>query len=523
MDFNPPAQSPVSIWERFNPRHLSLADKIAKATNQANDLSGLFANAQMGYSPDDQEKMEMEGRLKELSGQFVESTKDLDDSAYQQATEQFMAQFGAPAPQRQTAQLQQPNLLQSGFALLGAVLDPKNAAQIVSQPFEFQLGDQQRRQGQNDQAYADQLRTRKEGIDAAETRMTIEERKLGKAQMSQDRQSNMIRQQMADIESRLGKLDTKKQQEINHAFGQWGSANTPDEKLISGRRLQRILGDSGLAPTDQEIESAVQGLQNENSRHANTEWEKALGSELNAFGEVDEARSGQMETQRQAIAKRYGIDPNNLRVTPTAKTLKAQAQLLANEKFTFLKSKTKEDFKLKWANYQIAKQRAATYAEAVANGFMLGNVRNQISMGHLQMRGIESATKDMVTASQKEFRSLVNDLKALSEQPPSPENQKKIAQKRAELNQLTLPVAEELGLTPGEILKDPFKVMDTILQAIDDEETNRKAEMEGVAPFMKGEIDPTTKGVQSTRPGKRPPRKKQPAPGKVPSGWKYSG
>lgn len=519
MDFNLPVQSPnQSIYERFKPTHLALADQIAKQARQKNDLGGLMANAQMGLDVDAQEKAELEQRLADMSMQFTEATKDLDDKAYQEASAKFMEAQGMAPPQRQQAQLNNPNLAQSGFALLAAVLDPQNAAQIVSQPFNAQLQDQQVRQGQNDQAYVDQARAQQAQTNAAETKMIVEERKLGKAQNSQDRQAQNIRVAMGDIEKRIAKLDDRKQAAINQAYTGWNAANKPDEKITAGRRLQAALKGTGLEPTDEEIQNAAQGLMAENSRYAAQEWENALKNE-SLFGEIPEERAKDFENQRLAIAKRYGIDPQNLRAVPTGKTIAAQKLALAQDQFSFLKTKTADDFKLKWANLQVAKQRAQTYAQAVANGYSLGSVRNQISAGHLAAREFEASIKSAGKSVKSQLQGYIDKLKVESD----PEKAAKI---RADMNLFIQNTAQEFGMTPQEVMANPLKAMDTFMKSLDEQEEEIQYNPE--KDQFAGEIPGSTKPISLPVPGsakpnpKTKPKAATKKPG-VPKGWGWSG
>jgi hypothetical protein len=530
MDTNLNVQSPNeqvrSIYERFHPRMLWLADKVATQSRQKNDLGSLFYNAkELGMTPDDQERTQLETQLQQKTQMFVDATKELDDSAYEQAAQKFMQEQAAPYPQRQTAQLQNPNAMQSAFAILGAVLDPKNAAQTVSQPFLHQSQDQQVRQGQMDQQFGDEVRQRGERINTAETLMNLEDRKLGRAQSSQDRQASIIDRQIRDIQTRMEKLDQRSQMAVEKAYSAYNAANTPSEKRIAGARLQAVLAKSmpELVPSDEEIMSAVQELQNQNSRFASQEWEKALSSELNLFGEVNDARAGELDTQRIAIANRYGIDPANLRTTPTGKTIAAQKLALTQQQFSFLKTKTAEDFKIKWANLQVARQRAETYAQAVANGFALGGVRNQISAGHLTMRQYEASIKAAGTGAKAEMMEMLGKIKKESD----PE---KAAKLRADLNLFIQNTAEELGLTPEEVFRDPLGAIDRLIKGMDEQQPQQDT------PDLSGFIGPNgtkltanpnpniwdepKKPASKPKPVRKPTPKKQ-AP-KLPSGWKGS-
>jgi hypothetical protein len=532
-DINSPVQIPVqspldslkqsSVYERFSPRHLWLADQVAQNSRAKNDLGGLFANAQMGYTPDDQEKMNLEGRLQELTQQFVDSTKHLDDSAYQQAANDFMAKMGAPAPQRQTAGLNNPNLFQSGFALLAAALDPRHAAEAVSQPFAYQLQDQQTRQGQLDQQFGDQVRTQQQGLNAAESRMTLEERKLGREQASQDRQSNAIRQVMGDIQARLTKIDSNERAAINQAFSLYQSANRADEKQIAGQRLQVLLGKSSdpalraLAPTDNEIAGAADSLRAEAARYASQEWEKAMAGEAR-FGEVPESRFNDLEAQRYAIAKRYGIDPANLRVTRTGKTIQGENLALAQDKFKFLKSKTADDFKLKWANYQLAKERTQMYGQAIANNLALGLDRNAIAEGNLRMRGLEFSARDMLKSGLGQLKALKSKVDAaatLAARSPSDANDTALEKARIEMEQFIKDSAGDLGIDLTEALRDPVGTMQKLIDGLDQQAKDREIEVQGAMtgvsstgnpvqnpkstkPFAVGDIGGSGKGTKPT-------------------------
>lgn len=523
LNVQSPNEQVRSIYERFHPRMIALADKVALASRQKNELGSLMYNAkELGMTSEDQEKSELQRSLQEKTAMFVDATKDLDDSAYQQASEKFLKEQASPYPQRQTAQLNTPNAMQGGLALLAAVLDPQNAAQTIAQPFLYQSQDQQVRQGQNDQQYGDQLRERNERIGSAETRMNVEERRLGKAQNSQDRQAAVIDRQIRDIQDRIEKLDQRKQTAINHAYSAYNAANTPSEKRVAGQRLQTLLRSymPEIAPADEEIASSVRELEMVNDRFASQEWEKALGAELNLFGEVEETRGVDLERQRIAIAQRYGIDPNNLRTVPTGKTIASQKLALAQQRFGFLKSKTAEEFKVKWANLQVARQRAMTYAQAVANGYALGGMRNEISMGHLQMRQYESQLKATAKGAKSIIQGYVDKLK----QESDPE---KAAKLRADLNLFLQNTAGEFGIDPGEWVANPLGTMQKFMDSLEEEAPEMPdlgippagVEFDGVnPPTLTG---PIGKPTAVKKPAKKPVAKNKPAskPVKLPPGW----
>lgn len=521
--FTLPVQSPnKSIWEKHSGRHLALANQLANSARERVDLGQLMANARDGLTVEDQDRMEQEQRLKELTAQFVDATKDLDDDEYERAANDFAIAQGAPMPQRQRAELQTPNLMQSGFALLGAILDPQNAAQIVSQPFQYQLSEQQRQQGLNDQGYADQVRARGEAIDAAGARYQIEERRLGKAQASQDRKANMIRTQMGDVQRSIDKKDAERWGVIEKLFGEFNDAKTAEGKRIIGKALQQMTRGTGIEIPDQEIEAEAQAVHQLNAAKATRDWETALKAEVNAFGEIAPGRAAELNTQREAIASGYKVDPQILRTPPDGKTLAAEKLALAERQFSFLKTKSAQDFKVKWANYQVAKQRANSYAESVNNGYYLGKERNRIADGNLQLRAMELSMKDLATAAQKQYQSIINELNVLGNLPPSKENNEKILRKRSELQVLLENVAHEMGITTQEIMADPMGAISRFAKELTESETDM-GNVKVVLPPA-GNEPPATKTEQQ-----RPNRKKtkKPAPmyqgGGLPKGWTVRG
>lgn len=522
LDVQSPLAGVQSIFERFNPRHLALADEIAKRSQEKNDLGGLYMNAKNGITVDVQDKMNLESKLAELTANFTEANKDLDETQFRNASDQFIAEVTGKQPQREEAKLENPNALQSGFALLGSVLFPDQAADIAAVPFQYQLAERERKQGVNDQRYSDQVRQRGERIDAAQTKMTVEERRLGKQEASRDRNLSNIRMMMGDVQDRISKLDTRIQASIQQAYSQYNAANTPEEKMRSGQRLQQILGSvqPELAPTNEEIQKDAQYLQNQNVQKASQQWELAMRDEANAFGEVSEQRAAELENQRRSIAQAYGIDVNVLRPVRTGKTLAAEKFALTQKQFAFLKTKTAEDFKLKWANYQVAKDRAQTYAQAVANGFYLGTGRLGVAQGHLSMRQAEFEAKGVLNSSQGEMQKLLDEnakWSSIYAKFPTEENKKKADKAKSELQSFGMQIATEFGISEQEIMSDPLGTIKKVIELMDEEEQNQE---EGFAPFapLQGQINPTPK---PSNPKAKP--KPKPKPKGLPSGWRYNG
>ena len=449
----------LSLYEKFPPRIIGLAEQFAKKSNENNDLQGFMSNARMGIAPDDQEKVMQEQRLAELTQQFAQSTQELDDTEYQQAAEQFAAKFGAPMPQRKQAELQNISPIQGLFSVLGMALNPEFAGDIGAATLQGNVNERDRQQGINDQQYNDQLRQREEGIQGAQAKMTIEERRLGKRESSQDRQASLINRQISDTKEAISKLDERQQKVLQAAMSRYQNANTPAEKAKAGRELQSLLGkDSPFAPTEDEIAKDVQQLSLVNNNKARLDWESALNHETDDFGQVSDARFKDLESQRIAIAQAYGIDPNTLRKTPTERTLKEEAQAFAHEKFAFLKDKTAEDFKLKYAKFQFEKQKAQNNMAVQADRLKLGYgnlnqraIANQLATIRLR----EKEVGDSAASQVKKLQGLVNVAAAKAAANPTDSNNGKLAEARAVLNQFVQETAQELGISPDDFVKDP--------------------------------------------------------------------
>ena len=514
-----------TLYERFQPRHIALAEQVAQNARQKSDLGNLMYNAQLGVTPDEQEKNELQQRLNDLTAQFVESTKDLDDSQYQQAAQDFVAKVGGPMPQRQTANLDNPNLMQSGFALLAAALDPGHAAQTVSQPLLYQQQRQQETQGRLDQNFALDMQSRKEGINAAETRMNVEERKLGKAQASQDRQSAMLDRQIRNVQDSLDKLEQRQQVAINQAFTNYNSANKPDEKMIAGKRLQALLLNvsdpniRALAPDDATLTQTVESLRAESSLNAARMLDQSIKQKY-IDGIVDEADVQTFEKQAQEIAKMFGISRDALPSIQTGRTVMAGRLKLAEEQFGFLKTKTREDFKIKWAQLQVARQRAETYAQAVANGFQLGTGRLNVMQGNLAMRQYESSLKAAGKSAKATVQEMLDKIKKESDP-------KAAAKLHADLNLYLQNTAQELGLDLSEYAADPLGAIGKVIDALNEQEQSTQYNPD--TQELKGEIPgstapfPVNPGSSKQTPRKPAPKKQSRPVGKLPSGWKYSG
>lgn len=502
-----------SVYSKFSPKHIALGEQFAKRATENNDLGGFMSNARMGLGPEEQSRMDLEQKLAGLTQQFTDATKDLDDNAYRQAAEQFKAKFGAPMPERKQAQLQAPNALQSGFAILGMALNPEYASDIAAATLQGNVQARDQQQQRFDQEFDDQTRKQDKELRGAQAGMDIERRALDDAQNNQQAKLGVLDRQIRDVQSAIEKLDEKDRKTLEGAKERYDRANLPGEKLKAGRELQELLGKGNpLAPTDEEIAQDVQQITARNLTSASTVWNATIKSHLNEFGEVDDVNFKNLEEQRLAVATQFGINPDILRKTPTGRTIKEEQIQLSRDKFGFLKEKTAEDFKVKWANLQIAKQRANTYQQAVSNGLSMGMTRNQIAAGHLAIRNVEAQAKAVANSAMSQVKNLIGKIGKETD----PDKQAKL---RGELNMLAQELAGEFGMDPSQFIKNPIAAIQEFTRLMQEEEENRKAQLEGVAPMpvdLSGVIGNAGTG---TKPSKVP--SKQSAYNTTKSGIKY--
>jgi murein DD-endopeptidase MepM/ murein hydrolase activator NlpD len=465
----PGFEVPLSVYEQFKPRFAGLADQFAKARNETSDLQAFMFNArELGMDSDTQDRVNKEKRLTELVQQFTESTKDLDDTEYQKAAQDFAQKMGAPMPQRQEARLQQVNPIQGLFSVLGMALNPEFAGDIATATLQGGIKERDRQQGINDQKYGDDIRNRNADIGNAQEVLSLEERRLGKREASRDRQLGLLDRQIRDLRDGIEKLDEKDRKTLEGAHGRYERANLPGEKLKAGRALQQLLGkDNPLAPSDAEIDYDVKQLERKNLSLARNDWESSLKNEINQFGQVSDARFKDLEAQRTEIAFAYGINPDVLRKTPTERTLKEEQMKLAEDKFSFLKGSKRQELKIKWANLKVAQARAATYAQAVANGYGLGLGNLQQRQFSNELSSIRLRAKEFGDTAASQLKTLQNDVNVAATKAaanPTDANNGKLAEARAMLDQFLQETAQELGVSPGDFLKDPAGTVKKMFQ-----------------------------------------------------------
>jgi hypothetical protein len=373
------------------------------------------------------------------------------------------------------------------------------------------IKERDRQQELNDQKYGDDIRNRNDSLNNAQNILEIEERRLGKRESSQNRKLTLLDRQIQDVKSGLSKLDERSQKRIESATNRYFQANTPGEKEQAGRDLQALLGKgSPYAPTDDLIARDVQRLESENIAKASAAWEKVLDNELKQFGQISDARFKVLEDQRISLANGYGLEVGMLRKTPTERTLKEEQMKLAEDKFEFAKGAKRQELKLKWANLQVAKQRAATYAQAVANGYNLGFGNLQQRQFSNDLARIRVAAKEYGISAAGELKTLqkaVKDAATDAASNPTDANNGKLAEARGRLNQFIQDTAGELGISDGDFLKDPYG---SVKRMFSDEGEIEVPSVPGLPQYDPEAGDKLHRAINSTKPFQVNPPKPKP-------------
>lgn len=521
---------PQSIYERFQPHHLWLADQFANSSNQRMDLDGVMNNSMQGMSIDQQDQMDreqkaageqqmQEARLQQLSGQLAQSMQHLDDSQFKQALETLKQQVNSPHAQLQQAPLENPNALQSGFALLGAALFPKQAGDIGASPFQAQLKSQQDQQALNNQNYAIQEKNRSEGISNAQDIASLEGQQYRNQLDNQTRTQNNIQTQMTQVQNQLARLDQQHQQAIEKAYTEFDRANTYQEKLISGKRLQFILKGTGLEPSDQEIDQAAQTEKLKSMDRARLDADSFI-KRFSQDGVVDDADAAQINEHYRQTEKLYGLPDGYLGKAPTYETVRAQSLKLAQDRFQFVKGATRQRLEMAWANLHVAEQRQQTYATSVANQAALGqgNLDQRAYSNQLDLYKIQTgqAFKDYAKESLPAIKQLKDDVDVatkVAQSNPSQANNDAVVKAQAKLDNVLRDISERAGISTFDILKDPEGTIKRITQ------TGSPAETPPSVPST-----PQIDATGAVKPGKgsnSPPLTFDPLKGKIgPGGTK---
>jgi hypothetical protein len=311
----------ISPYEKHPPRFLGLADQFAKYRNKTADLQGLMYNArELGMDVDTQDKIAKEQRLAELVQKFTETTKDLDDTEYQKAAQDFAQKMGASMPQRQQAELQQVSPLQAGLSILGMALNPQFAGDIGAATLQSNVNERTRQQGINDQDYDDRVQRQNRDTQGSKVRMDIADNNLDRQYQQQARVGQGIEREIQFLRGEIGKLDAKKQQEIRMAWDLWENAETTGSKYRYGKLLQQAMGPgSKYAPSDEDIAVSVAQMRAAEVEASRVQKEKRDGGVIDDFtkwassnfpagASISPEDADIINGEAKRISERFGVD-----------------------------------------------------------------------------------------------------------------------------------------------------------------------------------------------------------------------
>ena len=288
-----------TLSDGLSAQHAYLFTAIANSAKDTQANTSLGTAALQGQSPADVDAQAQQQARLQAATQIAQQSANLTDPQFNQLI-QHIQDLAAQRPQVPTLQAPTtPSVGQSLFAGLAAALDPRHAAADASQPFIEQIQERNQRYNQAQQQFA---------ADNAAT----------------GRELSTDAQAARDLSQRDMFLYQKQMALVQQAHLAYQNAKTPGELQLAATRLKTI--DPNFAPNDQQVQNDSKQLAGKNTALAGREWEASLGKELNEFGVVSPDRLDKLNTQREAIANAYGIDPATLRDVPTETTLKKQFQ-----------------------------------------------------------------------------------------------------------------------------------------------------------------------------------------------------
>ncbi|HMS54219.1 MAG TPA: hypothetical protein PKA27_02365 [Fimbriimonadaceae bacterium] len=129
--------------------HQYLASVAATAAKKRSDIDGAMTQAIAGKSLEEQRLEKDVADLRKATDDLAAKTAELDDSEFESFRAQFESQLAARPQKPGQAALGQPNLLQAGLGIAGALVDPNNAASHLAAPLQSELQEQQRADVEN--------------------------------------------------------------------------------------------------------------------------------------------------------------------------------------------------------------------------------------------------------------------------------------------------------------------------------------------------------------------------------------
>ena len=164
LSYQPPAI--MSRVERIPGHLLALADGLAGDTNQTQFLDRTMKRATAGENIQQQETNDGVAQMKTFD-QFLQDTGGLNDADYQTALHDLQNQMRKNPGAAPVAPAPSLNVPQAIAAVLGSVLDPKNAANNVAGMLGSGIQQQQQEQARMDQQHKLDLSQHDAEVDAA--------------------------------------------------------------------------------------------------------------------------------------------------------------------------------------------------------------------------------------------------------------------------------------------------------------------------------------------------------------------
>lgn len=267
----------------------------------------------------------------------------------------------------------------------------------------------------------------------------------------------------AQMEQRAGAQNETAVSRIATAFQSAKDLPTMERAAARWRRL-----DPSTAPSAQDVERAYDEKRAQLKFSAISQWRSQYQNDLNAFGEISEARAKELDPIRHTIASLAGLDPSDLPPPPTGKSVRMQAYEASREEFkarmTHVSAMDRERLAIAKGNLSVARGHLEIAKQNLATS------RDQLSLAQYQaaLRAYELAQKGTTEASTAAGMKLkiqiagqeakVRDLEAglpEDEEDQTQDQSEAIAKARAELSAMYAERAELQAMRQW-----PTKMMD---------------------------------------------------------------
>jgi hypothetical protein len=420
---SPAWKKTLDIYSLMKPHQIAAHDIVAGGLARRSSIDYYKSDRYKLMSVEEISQEEDQLRSAKVIEKLNPAIMKLDDSQYQMFRQQMEQEMASMPKVPGQANLHTPSVLQAAVAILGGIMNPRHSSDIMATPFQEQLRQQGIATQEGRQSYEAQIAARQE-------RMRYVGQMMGTSlDMAKDERDSNVSLAKTNIGIERENIDNQRQDEFRLKSAEeqrsakaW-QAYEKDPSETNAARLRKL--DPEFAPTPEAVVQDMERKNRANVKSALQEWDDALSTHLDAYGNVDPKDEPRLESARQAIAKAFGVDPAALMPAKSGATLarekheQKKSEFAANLKFK--EGAHRDNLAVKKANLEIAKERLKVSQRLAEAAISRGFGQLEVSRYNSELSAYRASAKGFDTEIEK-------DISAIDQ---------KIANQRGRMNGLT--------------------------------------------------------------------------------------